>query len=748
MSRILLGALALVSFHAQLASAQSPLIRGRVVHVESGVPIPDALVRGDAGGAMPVRTADDGRFALRVALPGRVIISRIGFSSETLQVTSPAAPIAARLRPVALAIDPSVVRAERTYTTSTSFTLRQLDIEMRPRESSQELLRLVPGLVIAQHAGGGKAEQIFLRGFDADHGTDVAIAVDGVPVNMVSHAHGQGYADLHFLMPEVVERVDVRKGPFEASDGDFATAGAVGIVTRDRISAPSLRARGGGFGASQAVGLLPLGSADGAGGYVAGSFNRARGPFDQPQDYRRLNGFMKWTAPLPAAQFFAGASAFDSRWDASGQVPERAVASGQIGRFGAIDPTEGGVTSRHDVHVGLRSRGDAEQRWSALAYATRYRLDLHSNFTFFLDDPVNGDGIQQVDDRTVAGAQAEVSRALRLGRRDGTFRWGAQLRHDDATVGLFRQRDRERIGVRSDARVHELHAGTWVSQATMLTPQLRAELGARADIFTFAVADRSAGEAPVGGPSRALGVLSPKLNLAYDLPLGVTAFGSAGIGFHSNDARDVVASRPGTTVLPRARSVEVGARRTWARGTASVSAWQLDLESELVWSGDGGATEPSGRTRRVGVDAEARLQVLEWLWLQGDASIARGRFVDEPSGADRIPLAPQLVLTGALVGQEVAGLDWSLRARHVDDRAANEDATVTARGHTIVEAHAGYRFGDLRLVVAVDNLFNATWNEAQFATTSRLAGEPGPVTELHFTPGAPRAVHAGVEFRF
>lgn len=198
----------------------------------------------------------------------------------------------------------------------------------------------MPGVVIAQHAGGGKAEQIFARGFDADHGTDVAISVDGTPVNMVSHAHGQGYADLHFLIPEVVPRVEVRKGPFDARDGDHATAAAVEFRTLDRLPAGVGIARVGSFRTGHVTALVPIGgSASQPGGYVAAAAHTSDGPCDAPQDYRRYNLFGKWTMPVTRdAELVASASGFGARWDASGQIPERAVAA--IGRFGAIDPTE------------------------------------------------------------------------------------------------------------------------------------------------------------------------------------------------------------------------------------------------------------------------------------------------------------------------------------------------------------------------------------------------------------------------
>ncbi|MGH7539127.1 MAG: TonB-dependent receptor plug domain-containing protein, partial [Gemmatimonadales bacterium] len=388
----------------------TPLDRVRVV----------ALLSTPVGGT----TGATGRFELW--LPDRavqVVAAAIGFAPETVLVAPDDGAVTLWLTRAAISLTPIAVSAERGYSAATSETIRDLDVHLRPRESSQELLRLVPGLVIAQHAGGGKAEQIFLRGFDADHGTDVAISVDGMPVNMVSHAHGQGYADLHFLMPEVIDHVEVRKGPYDVRDGDLATAGAVSFVTRDRVERAVAATRGGSFGTGHASALVPLGGdATRAGGYLAASGHLTRGVFERSQDYRRGNVFGKWTTPLgDRSQLTYTASGFASRWDASGQIPERAVRTGMIGRFGAIDPVEGGHTSRFDASVSIRSFSGLADQWEARAYAARYELDLFSNFTFFLNDTTNGDGIEQRDARSVLGASGFYSRASQVGGRPS--RW-------------------------------------------------------------------------------------------------------------------------------------------------------------------------------------------------------------------------------------------------------------------------------------------------------------------------------------
>jgi hypothetical protein len=735
---------------------QGTIVRGSVISAATGQPIDRAgvfVVGQDA--AAGTSTSAAGFFVLQPqAFPARVVAIRLGFAPETLLVggSGMSDQLVFRLRPAAMTLSPSVIRGDRALSAASSVIIRELDIALRPRESSQELLRLAPGLVIAQHAGGGKAEQLYLRGFDADHGTDVAISVDGIPVNMVTHAHGQGYADLHWLMPEVVAAADVRKGPYDARDGDFATAGAVAFRTKDRLDgSATLEARAGSFRTRHLVGLVPLGGdASDAGGYLAGSTHSTDGPFVQPQGYRRTNLFGKWTAPAGRqTELVVMGSGFDSRWNASGQLPDRAIRGGQVRRFGAIDSTEGGSTSRYDLSAALRSDGAGRATWEARAFVTRYRFDLFSNFTFYLSDSVNGDGIEQRDSRTMYGTFGVYGRPATVLGRTGRWLVGAGLRGDAGDVELAHQRARTSLESRVAARNDQHHIYEWARYEVDLTSRVRADVGVRGDLFRFSIRDDlTATASGAGAAARWQGIASPKLNLAFDLAPATTIFANAGTGFHSNDGRDVTVARRGERVLPRATSAEAGGRHTWTGGTFAAAAWWLDLESETVYVGDEGTTEASGRTRRVGLDVEARQRVLPWLWLDGDLNLARGRFLDEPRDANRIPLAPTVTGTGGLTVRDAGPVSGGVRVRHIGSRAAIEDNSVRAIGSTVWELFAAVDAKRARLFLAIDNLLDTTWNEAQFATTSRLLGEVGSITELHFTPGAPRSVQAGVQYRF
>lgn len=734
-------ALAVLLLGAAPLAAQDaiPITHGTVRDFQ-GRRLADALVRVRGRDAVS-RTTAEGRFAVRGEAGEWLVVARIGYAPDSTRIGSGPAEFRLRAAPLTLAAL-TVVGAEAS--TASERSIRALDLALRPHESSQDLLRLAPGLVIAQHAGGGKAEHIFLRGFDADHGTDVAVTVDGTPVNLVSHAHGQGYADLHFLLPEVVEGIDVRKGPYDVRDGNLATAGAVAFTTRDRLARGSVEARGGSFGAGSTRVLLPFGGdAATAGGYVAAALARTDGPFRRPQDYRRGNVFARFTTPVtPHADVVATLSAFDARWDASGQLPARAVASGRVDRFGALDPTEGGRTARAEASIALRSR-DPERRWQLRAYAVGYRFDLFSDFTFFLEHPEAGDGIAQRDRRTVLGGEATLERGTRLFGTTGTTTLLAGVRHDAADVRLADQTRRTIRDVRVASAIDETHLFGAAQHTLHLGDRVRLGLGLRGDLFRASVRDRTPDAQGIAG-RRTVAIASPKARLAVDAGRGTTLFVDIGAGFHSNDARDVVQAPAGARVLPRAVAAELGARRTWSHGSVAIAAWALDLQSELVFVGDEGVTEASGRTRRQGLDLEGRLRLTRWLWADADVSLSRGRFRDEPADADRIPLAPTRIATAGLTVRDAGPFGAAFRVRHVGSRPADERGDIVARGHLLTDLSARCRVGRAEVALTVDNLFDVAWNEAQFATTSRLRDEPAPVTELHFTPGAPRAVQAGV----
>jgi outer membrane receptor protein involved in Fe transport len=730
------------------------VVRGTVLGTGNGAPLSGATVRAAGGGGPAATSNERGRFTLAVpAGPVQLIVTRLGFAPDTLAVAADQVEVVFNLHEAPLELDPLAVNAEQSFSAASSSTIRELDLALRPVESAQALLPLVPGLFIAQHAGGGKAEQIFLRGFDADHGTDVAITVDGVPVNVVSHAHGQGYADVHFLMPEAVEQLDVRKGPYAAQDGDLATAGAVDYRTKDRVLGVA-EARAGSYGTARVMALVPFGGdATKAGGYVGGAWRTTEGPFLAPQDFGSGNGILRFTAPLSAGtRLTLSATGYGGSWSASGQIPSRAVASGELDRFGAVDATEGGTTHRYDMSAAVGGDARDGSQWSARAYVTNYYLNLFSNFTYFLTDSVNGDGIEQRDSRWVYGVMGSYGRPTRHGTVSGNLTVGAGLRIDDAQVGLFTQVRRDRLGTTTASLIDQQNWFLWARQNLALGSRVNLQIGLRGDLFDATVRPdpgEPPGDAPPVSGSRTLGRVSPKLNLSYAAARYTTLYANAGLGFHSNDARDMVQAAAGEDVLPAALGTELGVRQSWRGGSVALAAWSLHLQSELVYVGDEGVTEAVGPSQRVGLDFEGRQQVNGWLWLDLDLNWTRGWLTDEPADANEIPLAPRFTAVAGLTVRDLGPVNGGVRVRHINDRPAIEDASVTALGYTVTQLFGTVDVGRGQFFASVDNLFNIEWNEAQFATTSRLATEPnGGITDLNFTPGSPFTIVAGVRYIF
>ncbi len=664
----------------------------------------------------------------------------------------------------------TTVTARRPFTAASSTTVRDQDFLLRPHPRPADILQAVPGLYTVQHAGGGKANQYFLRGFDADHGTDVALSVDGVPINLVSHGHGQGYADLNWLIPELIERVEVRKGPYFAQDGDFATAGAVNLVTRRDFESSQLTLGGGAFSTWRGL-FIATPEVEGWSPVLAGQVYGTQGPFLQPEKLERYSLFTKVTHPVAEHSTLALVlTSYGSGWNASGQIPLREVRAGRLDRFGLVDPTEGGNSQRHSAYATWHTRTQDGGEVNVLAYAVQYRLNLYSNFTFFSRDAVNGDMIEQNDERTVLGFNA----SYRFQRQWGGVRFdttlGTQLRSDTIDNGLHYDKARERLDTVVDASLREGSLGLYAQEDITFTPWLRLVLGLRADSFGFAVEDH---REDLGTPgTKSSGVeqasrLSPKASLVLSPLPGTELYVNFGDGFHSNEARGVVRQPEPVTPLTRGRGYELGARtRLFDRLDVAGSVFRLDLDGELVWVGDEGTTEARGATRRQGVEAEARLKVLSWLFADADVTVTRATYVRNAGNGNAVALAPTLILSGGVSARHPGGVYGRLGVLHLGDRPATEDGFLTAEGFTRVDATLGYRGSFYELNVGVQNLLNSPWREAQFANVSRLPFETGPEScpagtrpageadafagceDLHFTPGAPLNAQASVSVFF
>jgi len=653
-----------------------------------------------------------------------------------------------------------VIKADRPIAAASSNHLNQLDFENRPKNSAQDLLRLVPGLFIAQHAGGGKAEQLFIRGFDCDHGTDVASYVDGIPANMPSHGHGQGYMDLHFLIPETVKGIDISKGPYQAQFGNFATAGAVQFTTLDSLSSNLFlyetiaTAEINELSSNRFVGMyqLPIVSKK-VSSYFATEIINNRSYFEQNQNFNRFNIFSKTVFTINSSSSLSlSVAGFSSSWDASGQVPDRAVKAGLISRFGSIDPTEGGNTSRSNVNLTYRTRFK-QSEFVSQVYTSNYRFKLYSNFTLFLEDSINGDQIEQGDVRRIAGINTKYSFPHKVGKLNNRLTIGANFRTDDITNELWHTVKRSRLNVRALADVNEIASSFYFNEVIKFSEKLRLELGGRYDYYTFNVIDYLPSDTSRKNYSgyNYQTAFSPKVNFIYSPNQNYQFFANFGNGFHSNDARSTV-QQTGHQ-LPLSVGGELGTLlHVGKKIVISAAFWTMNLENELVYVGDDGTTENKGSSRRTGIDFSARYQIIPSLFFDVDFNISENVFTtsifgDRQENDYAIPLAPTMTSSGGL-NYKYKKMNAFIRYRYMADRAANESNTVIAKGYVLLDVGLNYKSEHLKMGISVENAMNVDWNEAQFDTESRLQNETQAVSEIHFTPGTPFAAKLSIGYLF
>ncbi|HEY0144335.1 MAG TPA: TonB-dependent receptor [Thermoanaerobaculia bacterium] len=628
------------------------------------------------------------------------------------------------------------------------------EIERRPFRRAGDVLETVPGVIVSQHSGEGKANQYYLRGFNLDHGTDIAITVAGVPVNMPTHGHGQGYADANFLIPELVSAVQYKKGPYFAEEGDFASAGAVNVNYASLLDKPLVLLQGGSgrFGRALLAASPKVG--DGFLLYaLEGGTND--GPWTRPDDFRKLNGLLRYTSGDQRGGFSITAMGYSARWNATDQIPHRAVRDGTLARFGLIDATDGGETSRYSL-ASEWQRNSPSALTQAGAYAIRYRLNLFSNFTYFLDDPANGDQFEQADDRRVAGLRGSHRWLARWGSVSVENLIGLQARHDDIrNVGLYRTRARERLATTRQDRVGQSSGAVYGQTALQWSSWLRTVAGVRADHYRFDV--RSGDSANSGRDDASL--VSPKLTMIFGPWRNTELYANAGSAFHSNDARgatirvDPATSQPAERVTPlvRSRGAELGLRSTPVpRVHLTAALWGLDIASELLFVGDAGTTEASRPSRRTGVELATFYNLRDWLALDVEYAYSRARFRGDDPGGDRIPGAVEGVASVGLSVIDLGRLSGELRYRYFGPRPLIEDGSIRSEASNLLNARVGYRITPrIRLDLDVFNLLDAEVSDIDYFYTSRLPGEPlAGVEDLHFHPVETRAFRLGVTTSF
>ncbi|TAE57834.1 MAG: TonB-dependent receptor, partial [Bacteroidetes bacterium] len=673
------------------AYAHEGSVKGRALDADTRQPVEDVLVfmeeknihtHSDAQGEWSFGKLEAGTYTL--------VLSHIGYRKETVTVQVKADEstfLETAFVPADLQLPEVSIRAGQGKNLS---SISAVDVRLRPMNSAQDALRIVPGLFIAQHAGGGKAEQIFLRGFDIDHGTDVNISVDGMPVNMVSHAHGQGYADLHFLIPELIQRIDFEKGPYNAQYGNLATAGYVAFRTRDALESSSFKLEAGQYNTLRAVGMLNLldGSKDRS-AYIASEFLFSDGYFESPQNFDRINLFGKYHAKIGSGtQLTLSGSTFRSQWDASGQIPDRAVLAGLISRFGSIDDTEGGNTQRHNANLQLSTRLADGSTVTNQLYYSRYLFELYSNFTFFLEDSVNGDQIRQKEARDIFGYRGSWANSWAWGQQKLKAEGGIGIRHDETSDSeLSHSRNRtETLDRLAYGDISETNAYAYASATLELGDRFSTQAALRYDQFRYQYQNQLT--ATYDNISTTKGVFSPKLNLSYILSPRLRLYLNNGIGFNSNDTRVVLAGTA-SQVLPRAFGSDLGiVAKPFDRLLVQAAVWGLLMEQEFVYVGDAGIVEPGGSSRRSGVDVSLRYQVLDWLYGDVDVTFARPRSVEDEALV-YIPLAPTFSSIGGLSAR-AGRVEGSLRYRYLGDRSANGDYSLSAEGYFLLDAVVNY----------------------------------------------------------
>lgn len=620
-----------------------------------------------------------------------------------------------------------------------------------------ELLEATPGLVVTQHSGEGKANQYFLRGFNLDHGTDIALFLDGMPINMRTHGHGQGYADTNFIIPELVRSLSFFKGPYFASEGDFASAGAVHLET----AAPQRnfgQVEYGSFGHRRAVGAMesPLGL-DGK-VLAAAEVVNFDGPWDRPDDLRKLNGLLRYDNGTAENGFSLTGMAYSGKWFSTDQIPKRAVDSGLTDRFGNIDPSDGGDSQRFSLSGAWR-KTEADNRTKISAYAVNSSLDLFNNFTYFLNNPDGlGDQFQQKDDRWMFGGEASKTylSTTPLGKMEWTV--GLQTRYDDIDVGLFNTFQREITSTVREDHVREFSIGTFAENTVHWTNWLRSTVGLRFDLYSAEVA----GDNPANSGDDFDAIASPKAGIVFGPWPGTEFYLNAGSGFHSNDARgtvttiDPVSGAPAQPIpfLVRSKGAEIGMRFEPQRGFSStLSAFILDFDSEIVFVGDAGTTEASRPSRRIGAEYTLQYAFNDWLFTDVSAAYTHARFLEDD------PEAPGRFIPGAVEGVVSAGVNFQnvwggwfggARVRYFGPRPLIEDDSARSKSSVPVSARMGYKFAN-GLSIRLDgfNLLDAKASQIDYYYASRLPGEaPGGVDDIHFHPLEPRSYRLSLTRQF
>ena len=634
-------------------------------------------------------------------------------------------------------------------------TVTQKQLEARTVYRPGELLEAAPGLVVSQHSGEGKANQFYLRGFNLDHGTDLRTTVDGMLVNQRSHSHGQGWTDLNFVIPELATGLEYKKGPYYASEGDFSSAGAVSLKHANKLD-HGIASVGIGQNGFRRVLLADSPKLGGGNLLYALEAEHNDGPFVHPDDYGKLNGVLRYSEGDAANGFNVTAMGYHAKWNSTDQIPKRAADAGQLGRFDAIDPSDGGASHRYSVSGAWR-RTDATSSTNVNAYLIDWQLNLFSNFTYFLDDPVNGDQFNQPDRRRTTGLNASQSWLQSGLGSESENTVGVQFQNDNISNGLNSTKDRQILSITRRDHIVETSVGVYAENSTRWTPWFRTVLGARADTYRFDVkSDNAANSGKVTAT-----IANPKVALIFGPWSNTEFYVNAGGGFHSNDARGTTATvdpkgggaADKVPALVRSKGYELGVRTSFIPGLqTSLSVYRLDFASELTFAGDAGTTEPGRPSRRTGFELANYYKLSDWLTVDADVAFARARFNDnDPYGIGlRIPGSVEGVASLALAVDNLGPWFGAMQYRYFGPRPLIEDNSVRSASTATLNGRIGYKISPtMRVELEGFNLTNRQASAIDYYYTSRLKGEPAAgVNDIHFHPIESRSFRVSLAVNF
>jgi hypothetical protein len=781
--RILLTAASLVLLSSSAFAQSTGTVTGTASDETGGV-LPGVSVElRAAGAAAPVETVTDGVGAYQFeSVPAgevEVTFRLINFSAVRRTVTVPAggsATVNAELL-VAMSAD-IVITAPRTFrnlaeienpaenlvgvaSAGSEGAITAAQLAVRPVNRAAEVLETVPGLIISQHSGEGKANQYYLRGFNLDHGFDFAQTVAGIPVNMPTHAHAQGYADSNFLIPELVsgvQGVQFRKGPYYAENGDFSSAGSANINYFNVLERPIVSVTGGSFDYRRFLGAVS--PRVGSGNLLAAfEFERDNGPWISPNEKDKYNGVLRYSqgdARNGLSLTFLG---FRNHWHSTDQIPQRAVDAGVIDRFGFIEETDGGETFRYSgVFDWQQSSTYGSTRLTA--FTQRYGVQLFHNFTYFMNDPVNGDQFEQYEQRWTSGAKLTHRRLARIGGAPTESAFGVDVRTDSVggPLGLYHTRETERLATLRADEVDQTSVGMFANSEVEWSPRVRTTVGLRGDVYRWNVVSNN----PLNSGDKTSAIVGPKLAAAFGPWRATEVYANWGLGFHSNAALgimlnvDPVTGEPATASPPfaRAHGGEVGVRTVAIRGLQSTATmWFLDFDSELIYVGDSGSTEEGPATRRLGVEITNYIYPHPWVNLDLDVSFSRARFRDVPADEAFVPGALNRVVSAGIGVNPPAGVAagpfGSVRLRHFGPRALLEDNSVKSSQTSLVNGEIGYKVSErVRIAAEGFNLLNAKVSDIDYFFESQLRDEPEPVEDIHFHAAIPRSVRVALRVSF